>query len=161
MSIGIDDERFWFNRNLDYEYDAEIFEIRLKQAEAAKKPRDKIKAYRSAVELYKGAYLADIGGSWAIAERERIWRLYLSAVLTLAQLHLELGDGEKALEYCHKILAEDECNEEAHRIAMRAYASRGDRAAVKRQYNNCKNALLHELKTQPTPETEQLYMTLT
>jgi ATP/maltotriose-dependent transcriptional regulator MalT/DNA-binding SARP family transcriptional activator len=158
--IGFDEERFWFNRNLDYEYDAEIFESKLKQAEAAKKPREKIKAFRSAVELYKGAYLADISGSWVLTEQARIWRLYVNAVLSLARLHLELGEGEKALEYCHKILSEDECNEEAHRIAMRAYASRGDRAAVTRQYNTCKSALESEFNTKPTPETEKLYHTL-
>jgi LuxR family maltose regulon positive regulatory protein len=158
--IGYDDECFWFNRNLDYEYDVELFETKLKQAEAAIKPRDKIKAYKSAVDLYKGAYLADIGGTWAIAERERIWGLYLPAVMNLAQLHLESGESDKALEYCQKVLGEDECFEDAHRIAMRAYAALGDRAAVTRQYNNCKAALMHELKTKPALETEHLYQTL-
>lgn len=158
--IGYDEDRYWFNRNLDYEYDVEVFESKLKLAEASKKTREKIKAFRSAVELYKGAYLADIGGTWVVAERERIWRSYLNAVMSLAQLHLEIGEGDKALEYCHKILVEDECLEEAHRIAMRAYAARGDRAAVTRQYNVCKKALMHELKTQPATETEQLYLSL-
>jgi ATP/maltotriose-dependent transcriptional regulator MalT/DNA-binding SARP family transcriptional activator len=158
--INNDDERYWFNRNLDYEYDVEIFESRLRLAETAKKPREKIKAYRSAVELYKGSYLPDVGGAWVVIERERIWRLYLDAVTNLARLHLELGENDKALDYCHKILGEDECFEEAHRIAMRAYAARGDRAAVTRQYNTCKKALLIELKTHPAPETEQLFLTL-
>jgi ATP/maltotriose-dependent transcriptional regulator MalT/DNA-binding SARP family transcriptional activator len=159
--IGYDEDRYWFNRNMDYEYDVEVFESRLGQAEAAKKTREKIKAYRAAIEVYKGPYLPEIDATWIITERERIWGLYLNALISLARLHLELNENDKALEYCDKILQEDNCFEEAHRIAMRAFAARGDRAAVTRQYNNCMQALLDELKTKPAPETETLYLTLT
>jgi DNA-binding SARP family transcriptional activator len=65
-----------------------------------------------------------------------------------------------ALEYCQRAFAEDTCLEEAHRLAMRAHAAMGNRAAVVRQFKQCQQALQEEVNVSPSSETMTLYETL-
>jgi two-component SAPR family response regulator len=158
--ISFKDEFYWFNRHLDYEYDVEHFLFKLGQAYKANTLIEKAESLGEAIAIVKGIYLPDIDSSWATIERERLWRLYADATLELARIHLESGSFNTALDYCHKILTEDKCLEEAHRLAMRAYAAKGNRAGVIRQFEICRQALMEEIQTLPSPQTASLYETL-
>jgi DNA-binding SARP family transcriptional activator len=78
----------------------------------------------------------------------------------LAEIHLEASEYRLALDYCQRALTEDSCLEEAHRLAMRAHAALGNRAAVVRQFESCQEALLNEVNFPPSSQTVTLYETL-
>lgn len=158
--IIFDGYRYCFNKELDFEYDVQAYEEKVNQAKAAATSPEKIAAYRDVVELYHGSYLPDGEGTWVLAERERLWQMQTEAYLGIIWLCLESGDFNTALEYGHKILKEDPCQEEAHRLVMRAYAALGNRAAIKRQYDDCCWALRQDVDTEPSMQTQLLYKTL-
>ena len=158
--VLFDGYRYCFNKDLDYEYDVQIFEEQIKQAKAATNPTEKIARYRAVVDMYRGPYLPEAEGTWVLAERERLWQMQVEAFLTLVWLNLESGEYNTALEYAHKVLREDRCQEEAHRLAMRAYAALGNRAAIKRQYDECCWALRQDVDSEPSLQTQLLYKTL-
>lgn len=158
--VLFEEDYYRFNRALDYEYDVEAFWKKLGQAQATTDPGEQAAAYRAAIRLYKGSYLPEIEGDWAWLEREQLAQAYMEAVLTLARLHLEAKEYGVALEYCRRALAEDPCQEGAHRLAMRAHAATGNRAAVVRQFERCRQAMLNEVNVPPSSQTTALYETL-
>ncbi len=155
-----DVDHYYFNHNLDYEYDVEQFEYHLETAQKAKNVQKQIKACTAAIELYKGAYLPETEGTWAIPKRQRLSHLYVQANLKLAQLYLNKGEHNLVLAYCWNILNEDLCQEIAHRLMMQAYAAMGDRAAVVRQFEWCKKVIREEVNAPVSPQTRDLYQTL-
>jgi two-component SAPR family response regulator len=160
-TIIFDNEHYQFNYTLDYEYDVETFESYLVQARSTRDIHEQIACYEAAIRLIRGRYLENIDAQWILIERERLNQLYLIALLRLAELYREIGNPQKALQACQRAIAYDACLEEAYRSAMRIYASIGDRAAVARQYQTCKENLHNELDIPPSPETEKLYQELT
>ncbi|MBU2611077.1 MAG: tetratricopeptide repeat protein [Chloroflexi bacterium] len=159
-TIFFENEFYQFNRILDYDYDVEAFKAQIAQANAARNIRERITCYQTAVALVKGTYLEDIDAAWARFEREQLNQEYLSALLNLGELYRESGELPRALQTCQRAITHDACLEEAHRQAMRIYAAMGDRAAIARQYQACKEALKSELDVPPSPETEELYKNL-
>lgn len=158
--VLFEEDLYQFNRELDYEYDVEMFLEKLAQAQAAVEIDEQIAAYQAALSLYKGPFLPDAEGDWAWWERERLSRAYLEAIVKLAELHLEAGRHASSLEYCQLALNEDPCLEEAHRLAMRAHAAMGNRAAIVRQFKQCQQVLLEEVNVPPSTQTTALYETL-
>jgi LuxR family maltose regulon positive regulatory protein len=158
--VLFDGDLYWFNQALNYEYDVEVFLRKLAQARAATDADEQVVAYQEVIDHYAGPYLPDMEGTWVWPERERLWQAYVEAVLRLAEIYLETGEHEAALEYCLRILAEDPSLEAAHGLAMRAYAAMGDRAAVARQFERCEQVLLEEIGIPPSLQTKALYETL-
>ena len=158
--ILFDQNRYWFNRDIDYEYDAESFEEAVQEARAAQDRKASKAAYEKAVAMYRTPYLPDANGTWAITERERLRGLYVHASLTLARLRIEDGENHQALEGLDRLLTDERWIEEAHRQAMRAYAAMGNKCAVARQYQECKRFLMEDLGASPSSRTEELYKAL-
>ncbi|MFH2102576.1 MAG: tetratricopeptide repeat protein [Chloroflexota bacterium] len=158
--ILFDGNRYRFNHDLDFEYDVETYLTNLSRARKISELAEKIQAYQDAISVVRGLYLEDLDSTWVLPERERFRQKYLAALLNLAGLLLDNGKEEEALQTCQYALASDSCLEEAHRLIMRAHASLGDRQAVARQYQVCRNALDNELGLRPSSETEALYLQL-
>jgi DNA-binding SARP family transcriptional activator len=156
-----DEDRYAFNRQLDYDYDVEMFQREMDRARTETVPKRQAAAYQAAIELYQGFYLPDIDGTWVWPVRERLSQIYTEALLELAELYLAAGQYNLALKYCQQGLAEDPCLEEAHRQAMRAHAALGNRAAVIRQFEQCRQSLLAEVGAPVSPQTRELYEALT
>jgi len=151
---------YTFNRALDYEYDADVFLLHVAQGDQTVSPAERIAAYQAALALYRGPYLLEMDANWAWPERERLERIFIESALTLAQLHLDQKAYSAALESCQRVLEKDPCQEDAHRLAMQIYAALGNRAAIARQYVQCKQALLTEIDAPPSPQTAELYQVL-
>jgi ATP/maltotriose-dependent transcriptional regulator MalT/DNA-binding SARP family transcriptional activator len=158
--ISFEGDRYWFNREQDYQYDVESFLEELAGAGSAARPAEKITALRQALDTYHGDYLPEIGATWVVPFREQYRQKYVAAVLGLANLHLEAGEAGPALEYAQRLLSEDRCLEEAHRLAMLAYAAKGDRAGLTRQFERCRQALIEDMNLEPSPQTIHLFETL-
>ena len=115
-----------------------------------------ILTYRSAVSLYDG----DLGAGsdvQAIIERERIRALYLTLLARLAEMYYAGGDYDSSLRAALDVLHSDPCREDAHRLAMRCYVKRGERAQALRQYELCETILRSEFDAMPEPITATLF----
>jgi LuxR family maltose regulon positive regulatory protein len=158
--IEFENDRYRFNPNLDYEYDVENFASYLRRAERSPDQEQKLKLLEQAAGVYQHPYLPDIDGSWVIPIRESLWREYTTCVSALTRLFFESKSYDQVLEYSQKLLAIDSCLEEAHRLAMRAYAAKGDRAGLVRQYERCIQALRDEVDAPPSKQTTTLFNSL-
>jgi two-component SAPR family response regulator len=158
--VVLDQDSYQFNHDLDYEYDVETFLSKLAQAQAMANGDDQVTAYQAALNIYKGDYLPEAEEEWVWPKREQLRDAYLGATLKLASFYLEGGKYELTLDYCQRALAADACLEEAHRLAMRAYAATGNQAAIARQFERCRQALLKEVNARPSSQTQTLYETL-
>jgi len=155
-----DGEHYRFNRALDYDYDLDDFETYLARAKSAETNAEHIANYEKAMELVNGPYLADIDAAWAVIDRERLHLIFVEAAIRLAELHWSQNDAGKTLDACLRALELDPASESSHQMAMRAHAARGDRAAVARQYQACRDVTEHLFGLPPTEETEKLYRQL-
>jgi LuxR family maltose regulon positive regulatory protein len=157
--VLFEENRYFFNRHLDYEYDVEDFDSHLSQAHTASLVEDKLVHLGNAVKIWHGPFLQDLGATWAWPERQRLENACLEALRQLAELHHQVGDWKSALQVCQRALEINPCTEDAHRLAMRIHAERGDRLAVIWQYQACQQAL-HKLDMLPSKETQALYQHL-
>ena len=160
-TILYEGDLYRFNPDLDYEYDVEVFISYTEIAENPDTPESQIAALQAAVAAYGGTFLIDLDGTWVIPERERLHLRFIDAGLRLAHLLMDKEDQEAARETCRLVLNQDRTQEAAHRLLMQVYASQGNRAAVVRQYEECRQALKSQLGTTPSPQTQRLYQILT
>ena len=160
-TVPLDQDLYRFDQAVDYEYDVATLEEKLKEARLANDPAEKMVAYQAAIDLYAGSYLPDVDAEWANLERERLRQAVLTAVMSLAQLYFDERQYESVIEYCQRILDEDPCHEQAHRLVMRAYAAMDDLVAVTRQFERCQEILSEEVGMTVSPQTRALYKRLT
>ena len=159
-TVLFQDGFYQFNRSIDYEYDVQNFLTAIENARVAKNEQGKITAFKSAVDLYKGLYLPEIDEVWAVADRQRYLNHFIKSVEELLSLLMNNKEYKSALSYCEKVLSQDSCNEEIHRIIMNVHALMGNKAAVSHQYETCASILEKELSTEPSPQTRTLYESL-
>jgi DNA-binding SARP family transcriptional activator len=116
-----------------------------------------IQLYEQACRLYTGPFLLeDLYTDWSFIRREELNKIYVIMCNKLAEFKLENGHYEDAATWATATLKVNRCDEEAHRLLMRAYAAEGRRSEALRQYEHCQRVLLEELGVQPTPETQQM-----
>lgn len=154
------DVYYSFNRNLDYEYDVEAFEAYLARAKSAEDPKGQAAFYQSAVDLVHGSYLNDFYADWVIPDRERLGLMYLNALLTLADLYLKQAQLDASITVSQRAMDYDPGCEPAYQISMQAYGRRGNRVAIKRVYQACREAMKKQFDLPPSKETEQIYRRL-
>jgi LuxR family transcriptional regulator, maltose regulon positive regulatory protein len=158
--ILFENDRYYFNRLLDYEYDVESFTIQLNKAKAEVPIKKRITHLRAAINLWSGPYLQDVDATWIWPEREHLEQTYVDALEQLAVVLRKDGDLQAALHACHEALNIDPCRENIHCLAMRLHAEEGNRLAVIWQYQACRAALRSELGVDLSKETETLYRQL-
>jgi DNA-binding SARP family transcriptional activator len=115
-----------------------------------------IESYKHAVALYGGDLSAG-SDICELLERERLRATCLTTLARLADAFFELASYEEALQSALRLLAVDQCREDAHRMVMRAYVRLGARAQALRQYSLCRLILLDEFDAVPEPATERLF----
>ncbi len=160
QTILLQDDYYQFNWSLDYEYDVETFTNAIEQSQVTKDTQEKIRQLKKAIDHYKGEYLSEIEEIWAITDRQKYYQMYLDALMHLANIYMERKAYKAALRYCYQALTEDACLESAHRLAMRIHAVTGNQAAIVRQYERCRIALIKEINAPPSQQTRDLYETL-
>ncbi len=149
-------DTYRFNWTLDYEYDVEMFWNEFHRA-GFTTGNERLNAYQAAVKIYQGSYFPEGEGYWIEAERERIWKAYLKAELALANILYLKKEYHAGLSHIHQVLSQDQCQEDAHRLAMKVYAAMGNQADLVRQYEVCKTSLNTMLGISPSRKTELLY----
>ena len=154
--VLFEDDFYQFNSAMDYEYDLETFHKLLGNAEESSDPKDRLLAYRKAIDVYKGPFLQNIDHAWVEPLREEHSQRFREAVFVTVEQLLSIGEPGEAMKFSRRILAEDPYQEEAHRLVMRAHALMGNKADIVRQFESCQRAL-DELSLTPSPETRSLY----
>lgn len=113
-------------------------------------------AYERAATLYRDD-LRLATGRHTVMERERLRARFLTLLAEVAELRYGAGNYGMALDYLWRLLTHDPCREDAHRLVMRCYLQRGERAAALRQYQVCADVLRAEFNTLPEAATLALY----
>ena len=117
--------------------------------------------YERACRLYTGPLLMeDRYTDWSIGRREQLSQVHLTMCLTLAEQALKHGVYENVISWAHALLAENPCDESAHRLLMLAYVRQGRRNEAMKQYQRCECILFDELGVAPLPETMRLFQSI-
>ena len=129
-----------------------------RRLEAEGRPDIAVETYQEAERLYRGDFLEDLpSAEWAAAERGRLLSDYVELGNRLADLYAERGDHAAAIAVCNRVLARDTWNEESARRKMRSYSATGNPSLALRVFRSCRDELVRELGTEPSPETRALY----
>jgi DNA-binding SARP family transcriptional activator len=128
------------------------------QLEREGRLQEAIREYELADNLYEGEFLAeDRYEDWSLVPRENLKHAHLDILDRLSQHYFGQAQFAMCIAFCQKILAEDNCREDAHRRLMRCHLRQGQRHLALRQYHMCVEALKRELDVPPMPATVELY----
>lgn len=125
-------------------------------------------ALQAASALYRGEFLGDMQlghgqglTDWAVAQRERLGAIAVSALLKQGELLAgrsdRLSDAEEAVR---RALAIDPLQEHGHRLLMDILSRQGRTSAAAQQYRDIRVLLERELDVTPEAATENLYRRL-
>ncbi|MGA2026401.1 MAG: BTAD domain-containing putative transcriptional regulator [Syntrophobacteraceae bacterium] len=129
-----------------------------KKAEEAGDQGRAILCYRSAIEIYRGDFLAeDLYETWAELERYRLRTMYIDILYRTAGLYEAQGRSRKAIEYYKMIIKTDPICEAAYQKLMLIYSNGGMRAEALRAYEDCRKVLEREIGVQPGRLTSSIY----
>jgi LuxR family maltose regulon positive regulatory protein len=158
--ILFEDDRYLFNRSLDYEYDVDFFVNELAQAQIEEDPLEKLTRLQRAVQTYKGSFLPGLDELETITERERLQQIYENACVTAAELALSAGFYEEALNLGSRAIEVDPYIETGYQILFKVHAASGNKVSIVKLFKQLETVLQEELSTSPTTETIALYHSL-
>jgi DNA-binding SARP family transcriptional activator len=115
-------------------------------------------SYVHALRLYRGD-LVESGDQPAhtFLERDGLRATYLALLMRLSDYYFTLGEFGTCLAYALQLLGHDPCREDAHRLVMRCYVRRGERAQALRHYRTVQTILRAEFDAEPEPSTTSLF----
>lgn len=157
------DGDYQLHPEFSYRIDLEEFDALLTAGENARRARkfeECIRAYESAVTLYRGEFMQGSYEPWVEEQRTYYREQYLRLLEVLAGVAQKSEDWPRAMQLAKRIIQEDQFREDIHCIVMRAHAAMGNRAAVKEHYEGLKSLLEGELSVEPSSETKRLYQEL-
>jgi DNA-binding SARP family transcriptional activator len=115
-------------------------------------------AFRAAIALYRGDFLADHPyAEWTQLPRDHFRERRLTALAILCECAARDHDRRSVIELATEILATDNLRESAHRHLMRARYHSGERGLAIRQFETCARLLRGELGVDPSPHTRRLH----
>lgn len=140
--------------------DVIAFEQAVAQAQEARQRADRRAeedALTQAAAVYRGDLLRGSYDDWLVPERERLHQAAVAALERLAGLQEARRAYTGALAVARQLQGLDPLREATYRLLMRLHALGGDRAAVRRTYEQGVTLLNQELGLEPAPETRRLY----
>jgi DNA-binding SARP family transcriptional activator/tetratricopeptide (TPR) repeat protein len=128
---------------------------------AAGRPERALATGRAALALVRGPLLPeDLEATWLEDERVAVSRTVGRLQLLTAEAALATGSGWEAADLAQRHLDADPFDEAALRLLMRALAASGRTAAALTAYHDTARLLADELGTDPSPESQQLHVSL-
>ena len=110
-----------------------------------------------AAAQYSGDLLPECGDEWIAPVREQLRRAFARALEQLVRADENRREYPSAIARAQRLLQLDPLDEAAYRALMRLHALDGNRAAVTRVYQTCRDTLRQELAVEPDDETRQCY----
>ena len=158
--ILFQDDCYLLNPALGVWIDVEEFVQRYEAGQTSErrgKLTEAIREYEAAEGLYQGDFLEeDLYEEWPMARREGLKDSYLFILDQLSRHYFDKRRYTACIHLSQKILAKDNCREEAHRRLMRCYSRQGQRNLALRQYFICVETLQSTLDVSPMDETTAL-----
>lgn len=158
------DGSYSMNLEADLWVDLEQFEYHWRAGRELERDGKVIEAtgeYKTAEALYKGDYLEDdLYEEWTSLRREALKDVYLAMLGKLAEHSMQMTDYQACIAYCQRILAKDQCREDAYRQLMRCYSQLGQRNRAIGWYRVCESTIKNELDVCPDRHTIGLYQKL-
>ncbi len=154
---------YQLNQDFSYRIDIEEFDRLLAEGENARRARqfdECIKAYESALTLYRGEFMQGSYDTWVEEQRIYYNKQHLRLLESLAGVAEKMQDWNRSMELGQRILQDDPFREDIHCLLMRAYAAVGNRGAVKEQFEALRGLLAKELGVEPGAETRRTYQEL-
>jgi len=155
--IASDNLTLQWRLDAPYQLDVARFEQALVQAKQSSETDARRQWLEQAIGHYAGDLLPGNYDDWIIPLRDELRQRFCDALSTLITLLETTGDYRAALQPGQRLLAQDALNETAYVQLMRLHARSGDRAAVRRVYQQCVATLQRELAVDPSPTTTQAY----
>ena len=147
-----------FDPDSNYWLDVDLFEQNLNQ------PNPTTEQLQTAVNLYRGPFLADLPlrdallfEEWVRPYQERLRQMAMEALYRLSVLNTQEGAYAQGIDNLGKLLQLEPWMEEAHRQMMLLFALSGQRSAALTQFEQCQAILDEELGVEPTEATIVLY----
>lgn len=119
-----------------------------------------IAATSDALAVLERPVLPEIHAAWVDEANWRSAARLQVGLDALAELLMAQGDPGAAAQAADRALDLDPLRESSARLAMRAHLAAGRRAAALAAYDRCRTSLVEELGVDPSPETEQVHLTV-
>ncbi|MEW6282001.1 MAG: BTAD domain-containing putative transcriptional regulator, partial [Candidatus Eremiobacterota bacterium] len=108
--------------------------------------------------LYRGEFLEGIYEEWCEDLRLKCLGSLIEALQLLARYFLERGKPEVSADYWRRILARDNCHEDAYLGLMHCSLQLGRPGEAVKIYHQCGQVLKKELNLSPPPRMVELYL---
>lgn len=114
--------------------------------------------YEQAEALYVGDFLEDEPyADWTLLRREALRDAYASILTALATMSLKARDFTGCIIWAQKLLAQDDCREDAYRLLITSHRELGQVSRATYWYGHCSRTLQRELGIEPSHETQALF----
>ena len=163
LSLSSDFGQYQIHLPTDVWVDLEAGTSAIDRAEAAVRSGDPGSALGPATvaaSIAKRPFLSGIDGFWQDAQRRKLERQLLRALDCICEMQIAVGEPESAVEKAIEAISLDRYRERSHQHLMRAYAATGDQSKAVSVYHQLRKLLIEEIGSDPSPETEALYLAL-
>lgn len=144
--------------------DVDRFERAVRAGQTADLAGDRVAAlvgYNDAIQQYRGDFCADSPfEDWTTVPRESMRIRLIDVLDRTAELQEESGDLNECIASAQRMLEQDPCREDVHRLLMRCYSRQGRSYQVLRQFELCKRVLWAATATAPSPQTTATYLAM-
>jgi len=113
-----------------------------------------------ASSIARRPFLSGDDGGWVARERQKLERVRLRALECLARVWMATEEPALAVEAAAEAVTLEPLRESSHRLLMQAHAAAGNPAEAVRAYHALRESLVAALGTDPSRETEALYLEL-
>ena len=110
--------------------------------------------------IARRSFLPELSGFWAESQRGELERQLVRALDCLTEMRLFTGESSLAVESAIEAVALDPYRERSHRLLMQAHTQSCNRASSLDTYHSLGQLLAEELGTEPSAETEAVYLGL-
>ncbi len=118
------------------------------------------KEWEQAIRLYRGEYLPMFCyAEWSLTLRQHFADRHEQALLTLAKERLAAGESAACLDLARQLLRQNEWQEQAVELGMRAALQLGDRVTALKLYRRLEKKLHQDLGIVPQKDLQELYRT--
>lgn len=111
-----------------------------------------------ASQIARRPFLPGEAGAWVTRRRAQLADVHVRALECRAAVLLAKGDPVLAARDAREVIDLEPYRETAHRLLMRSHAAAGNPAEALLAYERCRATIRDELGTDPSPETEALYL---
>jgi len=111
-----------------------------------------------AATIARRSFLTGVRGEWVDSQRRRLERQLLRALDCLSEMRLASGEPGLAVETATEAVTLDPYRERGYQLLMRGAVATGNKANAVQAYHRLRELLADELGTEPSHETEALYL---